>query len=81
MLQLWGRGHGVLCPLHLTIQIPRGGDGASSEGTASTGSICPSILSQPEVLFIFVVSPSSSSHWRAMCPDGSVPFPVAASGP
>lgn len=67
MLQHWGRGHGVLCPLHLTISIPRGGDRASSEETESTRCICPSISSQPELWFIFVFSPSSSSRWQDRC--------------
>ena len=67
MHQLWDRGHGVLCPLHLTTPIPRGGDRASSERTESTRSICLSILSQPELLFIFVFSPSSSSRWQDGC--------------
>lgn len=53
MHQLWGKGHDVLCPLHLSIQIPRGGDRVSSQGTESMRSICPSILSQPELFFVF----------------------------
>lgn len=68
MLQLWGRGYGVLCPLHLTISVPRGGDRASSEETESTRCICPAILSQPaELWFIFVFSPSSASRWQDRC--------------
>lgn len=82
MLQHWDRGCGVLCPLDLTIQMPRVGEGgASTEETESTRSICLSILSHPEIfssvlffspLFVFPLV-------EHMCPDNSVVTTVAAS--
>lgn len=70
-------GQGPWCPVSPTpdYQIPRGGDRVSSQGTESMRSICPSILSQPDLFFAFCFLTTC----RTDMSDGTVPFPVATS--